>query len=166
MHITNFYFEPGDIVLISNNGLFPSLISKFTNSKWTHAVIYVGYFQGHDMFIESGLLGVNYTTLDRFRGMDYCVLRSSLSLNTINLTMGDIRFNLGKKYDYKGLLGYMLYKWKKITFQDPAELFCSELIVSSFNKCGDLFNEKPLSVWSPDDIYTYDKLKVLYEARL
>lgn len=137
------------LVVFSNSKLpFSYLIRCRTNSRWSHC----GVLLPDGSAIESAAMkgGVIRGSLEAFkeRASDYAVAEY--------ICNGPIAFfnffiaQVGKKYDYTGLIGYQT---KNRDFQEDDAWFCSEKTETGFIKgsSGHFSNGKNLV--SPEDIW-------------
>lgn len=134
--------------------IFSKIIRLLTHSQYSHV----------EFLLENGetvgsreLEGVKYRKIDRFNKPEifyFCNAETgevkSLSDNEqIRLQMFIVD-NLGKKYDYKGILGYLL---SKDGYHGKDDWFCSEFVFFGCKKIGrKLSNRSKCYYVSPADI--------------
>jgi len=64
---------------------------------------------------------------------------------------------MGKKYDYKGILGYVNSK----VHEDSNRFYCSELIYKAFLAAGINFWNRDMKYISPDRLVTQNEVKLI-----
>ena len=88
--------EEGDVLLTSQKGLISKTVRVFTNSNFSHAILYVGY----GSYIHSDSLGVHSSNIQRLIFQDpenVTVLRPINSKVAKDVTMF-ARSQIGKEY--------------------------------------------------------------------
>jgi uncharacterized protein YycO len=143
----SYKLKTGDVLLFKGTSWISKTIGHITRSPYSHAACYVG--DGY--IIESDWRGVEFSKLTlKYNHTSYDIYRhrsaDSQALNEAVTWMGK---QVGKGYDYKGLVGILLAMVgkKKINYTDVQERFwCSELVLDGYHHAG---------IYTGFDINTY-----------
>ena len=123
---------------------FPSKIiqwfcwGKYSHSAWSFCELdggrLVGDISEYEAWAGKGVvhvprIGANHTPGTR---IDVYELTPALSSEDANNGLKFLSEQLGKGYDYKGILGFLL---RKKSMHNPNDWFCSELVFAFLNKC-------------------------------
>jgi len=130
------YLQPGDCVLLGGKGVVSRGIKWFTDSKYSHATLYVG--GGKNYIIEATLAGV-----ERNRIQDVLVHAERICIRRIpNLTVEEVELMKNKaysliydSYDIPQFISYIPYfLFRKVginlpflVFNNRQKMVCSEL---------------------------------------
>ena len=124
---------------------FPSKIiewftwGKYSHSAWSFCEIEDGKLVGdtseYEAWAGKGVvhvpeIGANHTKGTR---IDLYQLATPLDNADANKGLKFLSDQLGKGYDYKGILGFLL---RKKSMHNPNDWFCSELVFAFLQKCG------------------------------
>ena len=134
------------IVFTRSSGIIAGLIRWFTWSEYNHVAI--GRADGTLLIEAVGWRGVVFTTLEhhRSRATEIKVMEVEVQGDpTVHL-----REQLGKKYDYSGILGI----WFRRNWQGENRWFCSELVAWSCAKAGTPLVVEEKHRVTPHDILT------------
>jgi hypothetical protein len=116
----------GDVILFKPTSFIGKAIAFVDGSAYSHAAVYLGEYDGVDLFIESHekKSGVVITKLERWR--NYTVLRSNLK----HKTKKELMQKLGTGYDFSMIRWILIAKLfnKDAQANDEGLLICSELV--------------------------------------
>lgn len=124
----------GDVLLFKGKGIISKLIQKFTHSPYSHAAIYYK----DNLLIESDWGGVQTSGIStKYHDADYDVFRydKKVSMKQKKNALRFAKSQLGKGYDYGGLLGIgfdILFHKKRNPFDSKIKYWCSELVADSY----------------------------------
>ena len=131
--------QKGDIILVRGKpkNLLSNLISKVTDSPYSHAGCYVGKDEyGIQMIIESSWGGVQLSPIDKYWGRwDAFRYHEGLNEAQASSIFTWLAFQLEKGYDYGGLLGIgmSLLRRKQINpWDNKSRYWCSELVADAY----------------------------------
>lgn len=118
----------GDILLRKSGGPISSLIKSFSNSKYSHAAIFLNY----ETVIEAHWTGVRKIKVDEI-DYEYDIFRyksrSPFDKAEDKRMKYFLESQLGIKYDYSQLLGYLKFGFVEGNeWNTPNEMICSELV--------------------------------------
>jgi Permuted papain-like amidase enzyme, YaeF/YiiX, C92 family len=138
--------RPADVVLVEGNRRISSAIKYLTQSTWSHAAMFMGDGDGHDL-IEADLTdGVRYIPLDGLLPFNLRICRP------VGLTDADrarildhMRASLGRTYDLKNVIDLARYllpqppvpkrfrrRMLALGSGDPTRAICSTVIAEAF----------------------------------
>ncbi len=140
--------RPGDVVLVEGDRRISGAIKYLTQSTWSHAAMFVGGAEGHDL-IEADLReGVRFIPLDSLLHLNLRICRP------VGLTDADrarvvahMHSSLGRRYDLKNvwdLARYLLpqppvpkrFRRRMLALGsgDPTRAICSTVIAEAFER--------------------------------
>jgi hypothetical protein len=116
----------GDILLFKPKGLIGKLISLADGSPYSHAGLFIGYFNKVPIFIESHEKRGGVVLIKLEEWSNFIVLRSESTPRPVR----DVLQLLNTKYDYSRLFWILKAKLtnKSVTNNDESKLICSELV--------------------------------------
>lgn len=128
----------GDILMIKAGGsrwnkLIGKVISLFTKSDYVHCAMYIG----NKEIIEAGWKGVKILPCNTYGG-ENIVLRhvhANVYNKRLNEAVSWAKKQVGKKYDYLGLLGIamaIINKGRTNPFDNKNRYWCSELVSDAY----------------------------------
>jgi hypothetical protein len=170
--------RPGDVVLVEGDRRISGAIKYLTQSTWSHAAMFVGDGEGHDL-IEADLRdGVRHISLESLLHLNLRICRP------VGLTEADrasvldhMRESLGRRYDLKNVFDLARYllpqppvpkrfrrRFLALGSGDPTRAICSTVIAEAFGKVGypilpmieagethDIFHIRHHSLYAPRD---------------
>ena len=113
--------------------------NKYSHSAWSFCEIdgsrLVGDISEYEAWAGKGVVHVPEIGLNHTKGtrIDLYELTPELSNDDANEGLKFLSEQIGKKYDYKGILGFLL---RKKNMHNPDAWFCSELVFAFLRKCG------------------------------
>jgi hypothetical protein len=124
-------YQPGDLVLFSNNGLFDRLVKIFTRSQFSHAGIVLELREKYVIVGEAWGSGFDIRKR-KYSELNKCKLRRSKEA-LANVKENIIRY-IGRPYDKLNIFGLVLYKIFRIKlFSTNAKaMTCSEFSARFF----------------------------------
>ncbi len=138
--------RPGDVVLVEGDRRISGAIKYLTQSTWSHAALFVGDGDGHDL-IEADLRdGVRYISLESLLHLNLRICRPVGLTDADRLRVQDhMRASLGRRYDLKNvwdLARYLLpqppvpkrFRRRMLSLGsgDPTRAICSTVIAEAF----------------------------------
>ena len=124
----------GDILLVRGQNWVSRAIHRFTDSQYSHACCYIG----NELLVESAVGGVQINHLSKYP--EYTVVRHIDPDKKLLQRAVDIMImNVGKKYDYSGLIGIalkILFNKKRNWFDRKDRYWCSELVADAYLQSG------------------------------
>lgn len=166
--------EIADCVLLSGEGVSSRGIEWFTDSKYSHAAIYVG----DGKVIESTKAGVEKNKLHTLlkRADEYCIRRiPNLSLSQKRLIKNKAYSLLYTDYDTLQLISYIPYfilrkigvdlPW--LIFNKKSKMICSELYVVCVMAGGvKLCSDNNIKKITPATLYRTNKMITIIEEKI
>lgn len=154
-----FVLQPGDIILYAGKQIFSKAIGWWTYSKWSH-VYYV---------ISDGVIDITYPRVqliqpDQLKG-DVLILRWGMPFCPEDIIKWDwfLRRILGKKYDLRGLLSFVL----RMKIGNKAYYFCSEAGFDAAEYIGRKIWLRKDPAWiTPQDYEESLAFEIIYEGVL
>lgn len=146
--------EEGDVLLTSQKGLISKTIRKFTNSDYSHAILYVG----HGSYIHSDENGVHSDNIQRllFKKGKYAKVLRPRNRAFARAASIFARTEIGKQYSVKDAVNTKINNQKKPSNRQ----FCSRLVAQSYEYAGmKLVNNS--AYCSPEEINESPKLKMV-----
>lgn len=143
----------GDILLIEGTSRFSTSIKFFTQSTWSHAMLYIGDHLGVEEGVETLCLlevdienGVRAVPLSMYHEQHSRICRPiGLSESEINDVIQFAVSRIGNSYDLKNIFDLARYliptppiptRWRRKAFSlgsgDPTRAICSSLIAQAF----------------------------------
>lgn len=138
--------RPGDVVLVEGDRRISGAIKYLTQSTWSHAAMFVGDGEGHDL-IEADLRdGVRFIPLDSLLHLNLRICRPVGLTDADRMRVLDhMRASLGRQYDLKNvwdLARYLLpqppvpkrFRRRMLSLGsgDPTRAICSTVIAEAF----------------------------------
>ena len=162
---------PGDCILLGGKGIISRGIKWFTNSKYSHAAIYVG--GGNNYVIEATLVGVEKNKIHSLieHADKICIRRIfNLSAEDAELMKNKAYQLLYNSYDVLQFVSYIPYfLFRKIGINLPFlvinkrnKMVCSELYAVCALAAGIKFAKNPKLV-TPEILYRTHKMETIYE---
>lgn len=136
---------------------FSWLIRAGSWSRWSHVALVDG-----DHLIEAvAIHGVVRTPLAMRQAHDPSWRISALPCRDPQAVIASAQSQLGKPYDYTGVLGIGLHR----EWQQDDSWFCSELVAWSFAQAGDpLFRTDSVRRVTPEDLWMLQPVALTQEA--
>ncbi len=143
----------GDILLIEGTSRFSTSIKFFTQSTWSHAILYIGDHLGGEAGVEALSLlevdienGVRAVPLSMYSDQHSRICRPiGLSESEIEQVLQFAVARIGNSYDLKNIFDLARYliptppipiRWRRKAFSlgsgDPTRAICSSLIAQAF----------------------------------
>ncbi len=147
--------QPGDVLLIEGNFRISIAIKYLTQSKWSHAALFLGseaelvdkngkpasFIEANS---EDGVVGINS---DQYRGFNVRICRPKyLQATDIKKMIKTMKGMIGIQYDMKNIIDLIRYtfpqppvphNWKRRMFSigsgTPTKIICSALIAKAFH---------------------------------
>lgn len=154
----------GDILLIKGHKKISKLISKYTDSSYSHVCCYVG----NKKIIEASIGGVQVNHINKY--VNYTIIRynnPNRSTYKLNKAVKWMKSQQGKGYDYLGLVGILfstILKKDRNILDGKNRYWCSELIADGYIQANmDLDVCKSTYKVSPADLYNNKNFKLIAE---
>jgi len=133
MSIPNF-LKTGDILHCSSDRIIPTLIKKFTKSKYNHSALFIEIW-GQPYVIDAQADGVNLRPWDEWEfkyGYDVEVHRSPIEIDGKELAKRALTKVGHTGYDFEGLIikqpiELITNKWRKKN-DETQRMYCSEFV--------------------------------------
>ena len=112
---------------------------KYSHSAWSFCEIEAGMLVGdiseYEAWAGKGVVHVPAIGLNHTKGtrIDLYDLKAKLNNKEASEGLTFLTEQIGKGYDYKGILGFIL---RKKSLHNPYDWFCSELVFAFLLKCG------------------------------
>lgn len=151
----------GDIILTEGKKPYSRIIQWFTESPWSHAVLYCG----NNRVIEADIGGVQISPLSKYSDADgrLAVLRTGLGPAHRREVINFCRRQLGKGYNYLGLLTAALGIKRRIPPEERPSYTCTELIgVAYAEAAGIRLTQEPPELATPDALFRSGQLKKVF----
>ena len=147
--------QPGDIVLVRGKGIISKAIRLWTHSEWSHCAVCIA----DGVIAEATWPKVQITGIYDSHKIDFIILRHQVPLCDADI----IKLNcfchskLGKSYDWRGLLSFVV----GFNVHNKSWYFCSEFVKEACEAANrPLIRKKPH--WStPEDIYSSLLLEIV-----
>lgn len=160
-------YQPGDVILFAGKSWISRGIEWFTDSKYSHAALYVG----NGYIIEATEAGVEKNLLT-FKGCSgHCVRRMpGLTSDAAKAIVAKAESLIYDNYDFLQLLTLGVYygfrrlgiTWSALVANMPNKMICSELVAVSYLVVPDKFKDQTKLV-TPDTLYTTSLLQTIEE---
>ena len=146
--------SPGDVLLVEGSSRFSSAIKYLTQSRWSHAALYVGGHLNQKSpdgmpltLVEADVNeGIRALSLAEYRDYHVRICRPvGLTEEEINQVIGYAIDRLGHQYDLKNIIDLVRYlirtppvptRWRRQMLQlgsgDPTRAICSSLIAQAY----------------------------------
>lgn len=149
------------VYLVFCNSRLPlsSLIRAVTRGRWSHVALMC---DAATVLEATGAHGVTKTPLDKLieRSTEYCIVEVNVPRGTFQKLKTAGQSQLGKKYDWWGILGLSLNR----NWQDPSDWWCSEYVAWTFEQAGSpLIRAEAVHRVTPEDLWKLP-LKVVYSS--
>lgn len=167
--------QPCDVVLVEGNTRVSTAIKYLTQSRWSHACLYIGERDGGPTLVEADLSnGVVAVPVEKFRHANVRICRPrGLSPSETQKILDFVWAHVGDQYDLRNVVDLARYllptppvpsRWRRrlITLGsgEPTRAICSTLIAQGFQQVR--YPILPGSWWSSDDP---KKRYVVYQMR-
>ena len=144
----------GDIIVSTRkNNPVSMFIRWWTNSKWSHTRVMTSSVT----FVEATYPRVKVGHIDEMDGEVYRVLTPLVPLSDDE--KADLKFwvvsDIGKKYDWRGLVSFLLHK----NIQKKSFFFCSEFVAEAYEAIKRPLLRREACWTTPGDIYSTLELK-------
>jgi uncharacterized protein YycO len=141
--VTDYVPQVGDYGVIKSNGLFAKLIRIGTTSRWNHAFIYIGNYQGVDSIVEANPRGVAISPVSKYPTIAWN-RHEELSLEQREGIVFYARRAVGKPYNFGIILVLALRALGLKAFPKTVThwlakhqgYICSELVAECYLKVG------------------------------
>lgn len=149
------------VYLVFCNSKLPlsPIIRAVTRGRWSHVALMC---DAATVLEATGAQGVTKTPLDKLveRSTEYCIVEVNVPRGTFNKLKTAGQSQLGKKYDWWGILGLSLNR----NWQDPSDWWCSEYVAWMFEQAGSpLIRAEAVHRVTPEDLWKLP-LKVVYSS--
>jgi uncharacterized protein YycO len=136
------------IIFRRSNLIGSRILKTVLWSEWSHC----GIIDGDTVIEAAAFHGVVRTSLEQFKadGTHYTIIDIHLDDETAEKVLENARSQLGKKYDYLGLLGIA---FRNRHAEERNAWFCSELVAWAFEQAGHPLVRKAVWRVTPQDIY-------------
>ena len=167
--------NPGDIVLVAGKGWLSKQIMFLTNSKWSHAALYVG--GGRQAVLEAVDDGVEENAfVTTSKGHTRIAIRRlpGLTVEQAEAIKTAAYTKLNKPYDWMQLVTIGVYelvrkhlgiRWSGLVKNSKRAMICSELVAVAYRAAGVEFSKEDKMV-TPDMLGDDSRLVTVYEAPL
>lgn len=167
--------HPADIVLVAGKGWLSKSIMFLTNSKWSHAALYVG--GGRQAVLEAVDDGVEENPfVTTAKGHTRVAIRRlpGLTVQQAEAIKTEAYKRLNKPYDFVQLVTLGVYevarkylgvRWSALVKNSKRAMICSELVEVAYGAAGINFARKDKMV-TPDTLADAENLVTVYEAPL
>ncbi|MCK5307046.1 MAG: hypothetical protein KAJ73_00405 [Zetaproteobacteria bacterium] len=134
------------IVFTRSSGIIAGLVRWFTWSEYNHVAI--GRAEGTTLIEAIGWRGVVLSNMYYLRSRSTVI--KVMEVEVLRDPTVHLRSQLGKKYDYSGILGI----WFRRNWQEENRWFCSELVAWACAKAGTPLVVEEKHRITPNDILT------------
>jgi hypothetical protein len=145
--------RPGDVLLVEGDLRFSTVIKYLTQSRWSHAVLYVGDAVcgpdgGEDppVLVEADLLkGVQAVPLSKYASFHVRICRPvGISAGDVERVVASVASRIGQAYDLKNVIDLARYmvpipvpgRLRRTVLElgsgEPSKAICSTLIAQAF----------------------------------
>ena len=135
------------------------IIRAVTRGRWSHIALLC---DANTVLEATGAHGVTKTPLDKLiaRSTEYCIVEIPVPAGTFPKLVAAGQTQLGKKYDWWGILGLSLNR----DWQDEADWWCSEYVAWMFEKVSvPLIRADAVHRVTPEDLWKLP-FKVVYSS--
>lgn len=153
-----FDIQCGDIIFIHGKGIIPRLIEFFDKGRFSHVCICIG----ESKIIESQYFKNTQIVTNPYSPEESTVLKLDLTDEQKQKLVEILPIYSKDKYDFKQIIGILLHDlWKglktNISWNNPKELICSELVVDLLHDIGYLSDSEYQSLLNitPNLLFTY-----------
>ena len=149
------------VYLVFCNSRLPlsPLIRAVTHGRWSHVALMC---DAATVLEATGAHGVTKTPLDKLveRSTEYCIVEVNVPRGTFQKLKTAGQSQLGKKYDWWGILGLSLNR----NWQDPSDWWCSEYVAWVFEQAGSpLIRAEAVHRATPEDLWKLP-FRVVYSS--
>lgn len=149
------------VYLVFCNSKLPlsPIIRAVTRGRWSHVALIC---DAASVLEATGAHGVTKTPLEALikRSTEHCIVEVDVPRGTFNKLKTAGQSQLGKKYDWWGILGLSLNR----DWQDNANWWCSEYVAWMFEQAGSpLIRASAVHRVTPEDLWKLP-LKVVYSS--
>ena len=166
--------QPCDVILLSGKNFISRGIKFFTDSKYSHAALYVGGGEGY--VIEATAAGVEKNRLNDIIKKDsaYCVRRiPDLTVDQAEAMKAKAYSLIYEDYDVLQMLTLGVYfafrklgiTWSALVSNAKNRMVCSELVAVAC-LCIPLKFRNKTKLVTPEDLHSTDKLVTILEAEV
>lgn len=124
-------YQPGDLVLFSNNELFDKLVKLFTSSEYSHTGVILDLKEKHTVVGEAWGSGFDIRKR-KYSELEKCRVRRPKEV-LINVKENILKY-VGRPYDKLNIIGLLLFRLFRIKlFESNAQsMTCSEFSARFF----------------------------------
>lgn len=149
------------VYLVFCNSRMPlsPIIRMVTNGRWSHVAL---LSDANAVLEATGSHGVGKTPLESLvaRSTEYCIVEVNVPRGTFNKLKKAGESQLGKKYDWWGILGLSLNR----DWQENSNWWCSEYVAWMFEQAGSpLVRADAVHRVTPEDLWKLP-FKVVYSS--
>jgi len=147
------------IIAYKGKSLFSKLVRWKTSSQYSHTEVINNYeLNGFDTFGAINMKGVMWCKINwHTKGTPYDVYSIDITEEQYINFWKFLMKQRGKKYDVKGIFGYVANK----PYDDINKWYCSELCFRALERVGVMLFNKPLKFPSPDLTVLSKDLKLI-----